>query len=125
MTWSAKWVTVVVLVSLLFLSMIAGDAVISQIAYDSHNSKICTTPPITIYRAYKFVDISSAIGIARFRVGINWIVFVILTLFSILLIKDYKKYRLSRGLYILSTILLILLWLFLLVCGIFISKYVF
>ncbi len=83
-------------------------------------------PPTVINRASKIT--SEQIGFARFRVVLNWIVFIILTYYSFLLIieyKKYKQYKLSKGLYILITILANLLWLFLLVGGIFISKYVF
>ena len=68
---------------------------------------------------------SDHINFARFRVVLNWIVFVILTLFSILLIVEYNKYRSSRGKYILYTIFVNLLWLLLLIGGIFTSEYVF
>jgi len=80
-------------------------------------------PPTVINRASKIK--SEEIGFARFRVALNWIVFIMLTYYSFLLIIEYKEYKSSKGLYILFTILVNLLWLFLLVGGIFISEYVF
>ena len=108
--------------------MIVGDVYINKIAFDTESSINCitSTDDITkINRAIKLND--GQVGFARFRVVLNWIVFIMLTCLSFLLIKNYKTEISSMGLeiYILYTILLNLLWLFLLVGGIFISKYVF
>ena len=68
---------------------------------------------------------SNEIFYAKIKVCINWFYICILVLFSIVLIIDYKKYNSSMGKYILYTILVNLLWLLLLVGGIFTSKFVF
>ena len=79
-------------------------------------------PPTTINRAIILDE--NQFGFARFKVIINWMLFILLTCLSIYCIVYIRK-RVSKLVYILSIILISFLWLVFLVGGIFISKYVF
>ena len=137
-----KVIFVLMILAILSL-MIICDIFIKKIAFDtsslscypeilqpSETTKLLTikeqptAPNITINS--RCINLSSNDNFyAKIKVCINWFYICGLILFSIMLIIDYKKYKLSMGKYILYTILVNLVWLFLLVGGIFTSKFVF
>ena len=139
----------IIVVLILFGSMIAGDVFIKFIAFNSKNlqcssivpitTSIETTIPISTKLPYSLpittqqiilntlntcIDISKdEINFAQFRVIVNWMTFIILTLMLFFSIKDYRKYNLYSSIFIIT--LSFLLWLIVFTGGIIMSMFVF